>query len=217
MEQNNEQTQRITKTTAAFMIVVAVFFDLLQLLLTVLLIGIVLNPAIDVVAFLTFYLWFKLKGVSLTSSNKQLIATVSGYIVEIIPILNALPGITIATIARIIVVKTEDTLLKNNGTISAVVGTAMQKKVGADDEVSTSEKSPQEKQREAFSNVKAANNLRRLSEADEDIPQENPSSESQFPKEPTTLPQSNFKTPPPHIDPKVSTPHEIHLSPNIEH
>lgn len=87
------------------MIIVAVIFDLLGLLLNLLhLIPVVGNvvafvsvSVLSIVAWMTLYIWFKTKGVSFNTSRRML-SLGGGFLVELIPILNALPAWTLSTI-----------------------------------------------------------------------------------------------------------------------
>lgn len=89
--------RRISKTTFWLMVGVAIFFDLIQIILTLLAVGIVADSLITVVAGLTFFLWFKLKGVQFNNSKKILTAGGS-FLVEAIPVLNVIPTWTISVI-----------------------------------------------------------------------------------------------------------------------
>lgn len=104
-----EKIDRIPKGTAILMVGVALFFDLLQMFLNFVLIGFILNPIlVTPIAFLTFYLWYKMRGVGLSDSAKRFAVYVAGFLLELIPILNTLPGLTLSTLTMIMIVRAED-------------------------------------------------------------------------------------------------------------
>ena len=87
----------------------AIFFDTLQIFLNFILIGIVLNPIlVTPLASLTFYLWYKIKGVGLSDSAKRFAVFLTGFFIELIPILNILPGLILSTLVMITIVRAED-------------------------------------------------------------------------------------------------------------
>jgi hypothetical protein len=90
MEEN-----QITNTTKMLMLGVAMFFDASQFVINFLpVLGQVLSIFIGIFAQMTFWLWFKIKGVSYNSS-KRLAAFATGFIVGLVPILDALPELTL--------------------------------------------------------------------------------------------------------------------------
>lgn len=105
----SQSQQRVDSITAILMIIVALLYDAVQAFLDFILIGLVVNWILDVWAWLTFFIWFKLKGVSFTNP-KRAISLNGGFIAELIPAVNALPIWTAAVIIMVITVKTEDKL-----------------------------------------------------------------------------------------------------------
>ena len=105
----SQNQQRINSVTAIFMIVVALLYDAVQAFLDFILIGLAVNWILDIWAWLTFFIWFKLKGVSF-ANPKRAISLNGGFILELIPAVNALPIWTAAVIILVITVKTEDKL-----------------------------------------------------------------------------------------------------------
>jgi len=95
----------ITKTTAVFMITLAVIFDLIQFLVSLLhfipvignAVAFVGTTTITIVASMTFYIWFKINGVSFNTS-KRIVSFGGGILTEFIPILNALPAWTFSVV-----------------------------------------------------------------------------------------------------------------------
>ncbi len=109
-EKSKKQShQRIDNITAIFMIVTALLYDAAQAFLDLILIGLVVNWILDIWAWLTFFIWFKLRGVSFTNP-KRAISFNGGFIAELIPAINALPIWTAVVIILVITVKTEDKL-----------------------------------------------------------------------------------------------------------
>ncbi|MEK7567654.1 MAG: hypothetical protein AAB513_01905 [Patescibacteria group bacterium] len=106
-----EQTQkidRIPNVWAFFMVSVAIIFDLLGFGLAFIPVaGWLMASAVGVVAFLTFFLWFTFRGAGYNSTRKVAISG-GGFLVEFIPLLNALPAWTLSTSLMIMVVKGED-------------------------------------------------------------------------------------------------------------
>jgi glycopeptide antibiotics resistance protein len=88
-----QEKKGLNNTTIVLMICVAIFFDVLQALLTFIFMGWV----VGIFAFLTFYLWFKLRGLSFMKP-KRLLTFGGASLIEIIPFLSALPAWTAAII-----------------------------------------------------------------------------------------------------------------------
>ena len=87
----------------------AIFFDTLQMFLNFIVIGIIVNPVlVTPLASLTFYLWYKIKGVGLSDSAKRFAVFLTGFFIELIPILNILPGLILSTLVMITIVRAED-------------------------------------------------------------------------------------------------------------
>lgn len=99
---DDKPRSRIDNTTASFMIVVALIFDLLNWIPFV-------NIVIAIIAWLIFGLWFYIKGVGFLNP-RRLATAAGGFLIEVIPLLAWLPGLTTAIIITIIMVKSEDRL-----------------------------------------------------------------------------------------------------------
>ncbi len=79
------------------MVVTALFFDVLQWAATF----VFLHWAVTIFAYMTFGLWFFIKGIKLLTSRR--IATVGGtLIIEIAPFIAALPAITAMVVITIL-------------------------------------------------------------------------------------------------------------------
>lgn len=109
----DDHPKRIGNISAGLMISVALIFDAIQTILTFIGIGIIVGPFISLWSFLTFFTWFKIKGVTFIdrAGGKKVAAWAGTFLLEAIPGLNSLPGITIATIATIIFTRIEDRTL----------------------------------------------------------------------------------------------------------
>lgn len=106
---------RIGLAEAMLMIGVSILFDGAQALLGLFVIGIVLNSAISVVAWLTFFLWFHAKGMSygvgmkggLSTAKNPMVINAAAFLIGLIPIINILPERTVAIIAIIALERAE--------------------------------------------------------------------------------------------------------------
>ncbi|MBX4210600.1 hypothetical protein KW783_01360 [Candidatus Parcubacteria bacterium] len=84
----------IPKTTGYFMIAVALSIDGVQFLLTFIpIVGWIINMILSGMAWLIFYMWFKSRGISF-GSPKRALSLNGGFLLELIPIFDALPGWT---------------------------------------------------------------------------------------------------------------------------
>jgi len=106
MEKKGKQ-ERISGIDGFFMLGVALLFDGFQFLLIILVVGIFLNPIVGIVAWLTFYLWFTMKGVSFSDTRKSITLLLAG-IVEVMPGLDVLPAWTLSTFLIISLTRLED-------------------------------------------------------------------------------------------------------------
>lgn len=85
------QEEGLSKITIILMIIVALVFDGIQLLLQLIpILGQILAFLISVFAFLTFYLWFKLKGLHFSVTKRLVFFGGTAFEVAL-PILNAIP------------------------------------------------------------------------------------------------------------------------------
>ena len=78
------------------LILVALGIDGLQAFLDLIIIGVVLNWIIDIFAWLLFFIWLKMLGISMADGKgtSALIFLGLAFGFELLPILNALPGWT---------------------------------------------------------------------------------------------------------------------------
>lgn len=99
---------RISSGDAGILISVAIFYDAMQAILNLIpLIGNAIAWVMSIIAWLTFYIWFKIKGVSFQDAKyyKKLLL---GGLIEAIPIVNFLPSWTITVIRLIRESRKED-------------------------------------------------------------------------------------------------------------
>lgn len=98
----DQKPQRINNFQGASLILVAIILDLLSLIPVV-------NILVSGLAVLIFGVWFYMLGVGFINPRRFAAAAMS-FLVEIIPFISWLPGITVAVITTIIMVKSEDKL-----------------------------------------------------------------------------------------------------------
>ena len=87
----------ISKGAVAWFIALAVLVDIIVLLIDLTAVGAIVTPVISVIAWLTFYLLFKRRGVHF-NSPKRVLSMGGGFLIELLPIINILPGWTVAVI-----------------------------------------------------------------------------------------------------------------------
>lgn len=88
---------KINKSTAVMMVCVAGFIDLIQFLLNFIpLVGWVIIWIINAIVWLTFYIWFRARGINFNSKKSTNLA--GAFVLEFIPIVDALPAWTFAVI-----------------------------------------------------------------------------------------------------------------------
>lgn len=110
---------RISKLGGGIAVFLALSIDLLQLGLDFIGIGGVINPfMITPITYLSFWTWFVLKGIKF-GSRKNATTVLIGSIIEMIPYVDLLPGITVMTARIILNSRVED--LANSGTLAGRV------------------------------------------------------------------------------------------------
>jgi hypothetical protein len=92
------------------MVAVAIGFDVAQLFLDGTLIGSIGAPVIDFMAATCFFIWFAVLGVNYSGKNgaTKMLISLASFIVELIPIIDALPAITFGVAALIVQTRLED-------------------------------------------------------------------------------------------------------------
>lgn len=119
-----EVTYRISTTSFQLMAGLAIIFDLIQFnlgglfLLTgpvgwiLYIFGYCLSVGVTIVAWLTFYIWFKAKGISIWESIRKYvfrtILFVMANLLEIIPSNAFVPGLTISVVLTVLIIRLDD-------------------------------------------------------------------------------------------------------------
>jgi len=91
--EEEKKKKELKSHTVVLMVVVALFFDVLQWLLAF----VFMDWLAGFFAFMTFFVWFKLYGVSFMKP-KRILAMGGAGLIEMIPVLAALPAWTAAVI-----------------------------------------------------------------------------------------------------------------------
>lgn len=93
MKEEKKESKGLGNTTLILMISTAIFFDVLQWLLAF----VFMDWFVSIFAFLTFYVWYKMRGLKFTTV-KRAGTMASAFIVEIVPFLAMLPAWTTAVV-----------------------------------------------------------------------------------------------------------------------
>ncbi len=109
MEKNKEKIDNITAT---MMISTAILVDGIQAFLTLIFIGPFVNWLISIFAWMTFFLWFALKGIKFTNNPKRVFTFMGGSLLEIIPGIATLPAWTATITITILTIKSEEKVKK---------------------------------------------------------------------------------------------------------
>jgi hypothetical protein len=123
---------RINIFVAGLMILTAVGYDLTQNgieLISVGLLGWILNPLIAFCSFLTFFIWFGLNNISFARPGKAL-GLGASYLIELIPFLNNLPGLTLGVIITLAMTYAEDIVAKFSEQGAKALGKVLNKTPG---------------------------------------------------------------------------------------
>ena len=104
-----DHPKKISNTSAALMLSVATLYDGLQALLAFFLIGFLVNWLISIFAILTFFTWFKIKGVQLANIKKSAVLGLASFL-ELTPA-GFIPSFVISVGIIIAITRTEDLLL----------------------------------------------------------------------------------------------------------
>jgi hypothetical protein len=93
---NDSENYRVDSIKTIFIISAALAVDILQALLDFALIGVFVNWIISIFALFLFYTWFSLLGISFTRKQGANLTMIGGLLIEMIPIIDLLPGWTTA-------------------------------------------------------------------------------------------------------------------------
>ncbi len=98
-QEKKETKKGVGKVTFVMMMTLAITCDIILALIASFIpfVGWVINAFLTIIIFLTFFMWFKMKGIKFNSPRK--LATLPiGLIIELIPYINILPGWTVSVI-----------------------------------------------------------------------------------------------------------------------
>ncbi len=103
-------TYRVSGVVAGLMVAVAILSDGLQFLLTLTIIGSVVAMVLSALVWVSFALWFALLGVSYFDRGAAMrgLILIGSVIVELVPLINALPATTLGVVALILHARAED-------------------------------------------------------------------------------------------------------------
>lgn len=105
---DNEIKSKIPKTTVEMMVAVAVILDLIQFLVNFIpTVGQIISTIVSVISYTIFGIWFLMYGVNIITKSSVVFS-----ILELIPIINALPTFTALVIKRVADLKSEEALRK---------------------------------------------------------------------------------------------------------
>jgi len=100
MEEKHKK--RIGNLTFGLMVALAIILDIISIIPGA-------NIIVDIVAALVFGLWFMLRGVGFVNPRRFSVGIIA-IIIELVPFLSILPGITAGVVITILSVRTEDRL-----------------------------------------------------------------------------------------------------------
>lgn len=106
-----EKRNRVGSSSKILMLGTAIFFDVLQGLFSLIpFLGWILGFLISIFAFLTFFVWMKIKGWGLSDNVKKIFVQWFLPIGELIPIVNILPIWTTRVILQLLFIEMEDAI-----------------------------------------------------------------------------------------------------------
>jgi hypothetical protein len=116
IEKKAEKRNRAHTSTFVLMLATAIFYDVLQVYLSLIpFVGWILSAIVGLFAWLTFYVWTSLKGWGLSDTVKQVIVNWAIPFIEIVPLLNLLPTWTLKVVISYFFLKSEDLLYNVTG------------------------------------------------------------------------------------------------------
>lgn len=102
---------RVSNVSLGFMLALAVVFDLLQFLLTLTVVGALFTLLFGFVGFIIYAIWFLILGVNYIQGRKaaaKLGTLIATWVVEFMPLLNALPSMTVGVLLIALISRAED-------------------------------------------------------------------------------------------------------------
>jgi len=121
---------RIGVLTSGLMVGLALIYDGTQALVELITFGLggwLINPLINIWSLLTFYTWFKLKGVSYNKSGKVLTLGIPAF-TEMLPFINSLPAWTASVIINLAQIYAEDIIAKISPASAKSLGSVLARK-----------------------------------------------------------------------------------------
>jgi hypothetical protein len=104
-----EKRDRLGTFQAVLLNATAIIIDALQLVLGLMIIGFVLNTLITVMAWLSYFLWYKLLDISFIDAGlRKAVLFMGTGLIEVIPFINGIPTWTLSVILMILIVRHED-------------------------------------------------------------------------------------------------------------
>jgi hypothetical protein len=91
----------MNKFTKYLMLAVALTFDIIELILAFLWAGLIVNRVLTIIEYCIFFPWFNSQGVRFMGNTKRITSMVGSFITEMIPVLGALPGLTVGVFLTI--------------------------------------------------------------------------------------------------------------------
>lgn len=99
---DDDKKYRISSLSGIFLISTSLTLDAVQALLNLFGIGVIINRIITPFAWMGFFTWFNQLGIKFSKgAGKNLGTSITGFIIEMIPLLDLLPGWTVATLMLI--------------------------------------------------------------------------------------------------------------------
>lgn len=111
MAEAPEVKYRVSGITYAFMVAFAVVCDGIQIILTLTGLLILVADLVTFMAGVGYWLWFKILGVKYASGKKartKIITAASSIVVEAVPLLSALPMLTVGVVSMANASRAED-------------------------------------------------------------------------------------------------------------
>jgi len=131
LQPERQKRQRISVPVALLMVALALIFDGLQdlaLFVNVIpavgtVIDFIFSEMIAWLAAIIFFVWFAVLGVNYGGKKAalKLLISLSSFIVELIPLIDALPAITVGVVSLIIITRAEDSVVSGRS-IGLVLG-----------------------------------------------------------------------------------------------
>lgn len=101
---------KVGNVTAGFMLALALLIDGIQFLLALTAIGSIVGSVMAPLAAFGFWLWFALLGVKFTGPGaaRKALTGLGSLVAEFIPLINALPAVTLGVAATILIERIEE-------------------------------------------------------------------------------------------------------------